>query len=213
MFQRIGYRSGRGLAVAAVAGALALTLSGCEGGSTPKSSDKPGPLPSPSAPSASAPSSVPAMPSLIGKKSTEAESVLQPMVTKPVEARSAYSDVPLVAAHPQWVVCFQTPAAGSPLPPDTVVEISLVVPGTPCPEKAGATLHPSKAPSPAATPGKTKPGTGPGASSPTPAPGPKDVYYKSCAEAKAAGAAPIRRGQPGYGKHLDRDNDGIACDK
>ncbi|AWZ09569.1 hypothetical protein DRB89_39785 [Streptomyces sp. ICC4] len=45
------------------------------------------------------------------------------------------------------------------------------------------------------------------------APGPKDVYYKNCTEAKAAGAAPIRRGQPGYGKHLDRDNDGIACDK
>lgn len=39
------------------------------------------------------------------------------------------------------------------------------------------------------------------------------VHYKNCDAAKAAGAAPIRRGQPGYGKHLDRDNDGIACDK
>ncbi|HTQ16173.1 excalibur calcium-binding domain-containing protein, partial [Mycobacterium sp.] len=27
----------------------------------------------------------------------------------------------------------------------------------------------------------------------------------------AAGAAPIRRGQPGYRPELDRDGDGIAC--
>ncbi|WP_276801858.1 excalibur calcium-binding domain-containing protein, partial [Cellulomonas iranensis] len=26
-------------------------------------------------------------------------------------------------------------------------------------------------------------------------------------EARAAGAAPVRRGEPGYGPHLDRDND------
>ena len=38
------------------------------------------------------------------------------------------------------------------------------------------------------------------------------VYYKYCAHARAAGAAPIRRGQPGYGPHLDRDGDGIACE-
>jgi hypothetical protein len=31
-------------------------------------------------------------------------------------------------------------------------------------------------------------------------------------EAHAAGAAPFYRGQAGYGEHLDRDNDGIACE-
>lgn len=40
----------------------------------------------------------------------------------------------------------------------------------------------------------------------------KPVAYKSCSEVKAAGAAPIRRGEPGYGSHLDRDGDGIACE-
>lgn len=40
-----------------------------------------------------------------------------------------------------------------------------------------------------------------------------NVHYSNCKEAKAAGAAPIRKGEPGYGKHLDRDGDGIACDK
>lgn len=39
-----------------------------------------------------------------------------------------------------------------------------------------------------------------------------EVYYRNCAAARAAGAAPIRRGEPGYASHLDRDNDGIACE-
>lgn len=39
------------------------------------------------------------------------------------------------------------------------------------------------------------------------------VYYPNCAAARAAGAAPIYRGQPGYGTHLDRDGDGIACER
>ncbi len=38
------------------------------------------------------------------------------------------------------------------------------------------------------------------------------VYYANCTAVRAAGAAPIRRGEPGYASHLDRDGDGIACD-
>lgn len=38
------------------------------------------------------------------------------------------------------------------------------------------------------------------------------VYYRNCDEARAAGAAPIRRGEPGYRPPLDRDDDGIACE-
>lgn len=36
--------------------------------------------------------------------------------------------------------------------------------------------------------------------------------FRNCAEARAAGAAPVRRGEPGYGPHLDRDNDGVGCE-
>lgn len=39
-----------------------------------------------------------------------------------------------------------------------------------------------------------------------------DVYYENCAAARAAGAAPVHRGEPGYASHLDRDNDGTGCD-
>jgi hypothetical protein len=37
-------------------------------------------------------------------------------------------------------------------------------------------------------------------------------YYSSCSEARAAGAAPLRRGEPGYRSGLDRDDDGVACE-
>ncbi|WP_439330234.1 excalibur calcium-binding domain-containing protein [Glycomyces arizonensis] len=33
-----------------------------------------------------------------------------------------------------------------------------------------------------------------------------------CDAARAAGAAQVRRGDPGYGSHLDRDGDGVACE-
>jgi len=38
------------------------------------------------------------------------------------------------------------------------------------------------------------------------------TYYRNCTAAREAGVAPIRRGQPGYASHLDRDGDGIACE-
>ena len=47
------------------------------------------------------------------------------------------------------------------------------------------------------------------------APGARDTgsaYYPNCASARAAGAAPIRAGEPGYSRRLDRDGDGIACE-
>ena len=69
------------------------------------------------------------------------------------------------------------------------------------------------APTPAApqpaptTPPRPRPAT------PTPAPS-AELYFSSCKEARAAGYSHMRRGgEPGYSPHLDRDGDGIACDK
>lgn len=45
-----------------------------------------------------------------------------------------------------------------------------------------------------------------------PPPTQPSVYYANCAAARAAGAAPVYRGQPGYAPHLDRDGDGIGCE-
>ncbi|MEW1820664.1 DUF1524 domain-containing protein [Arthrobacter sp. NPDC080031] len=44
-------------------------------------------------------------------------------------------------------------------------------------------------------------------------PAPASVYYANCTAAKAAGAAPLHAGQPGYRTALDRDGDGVACEK
>ncbi len=38
------------------------------------------------------------------------------------------------------------------------------------------------------------------------------IYYDNCAAVRSAGKAPIRSGDAGYGSHLDRDGDGIACE-
>lgn len=37
-------------------------------------------------------------------------------------------------------------------------------------------------------------------------------YFRNCAEARAAGVAPIYRGSAGYRSELDGDSDGIACE-
>lgn len=41
---------------------------------------------------------------------------------------------------------------------------------------------------------------------------PEGMSFRNCAAARAAGAAPVRRGDPGYGRHLDRDGDGVGCE-
>ena len=41
---------------------------------------------------------------------------------------------------------------------------------------------------------------------------PSGATYANCSEAKAAGAAPLSRGEPGYSSKLDRDGDGVACE-
>ena len=41
---------------------------------------------------------------------------------------------------------------------------------------------------------------------------PAGVYYANCSAAARAAAAPVRVGDPGYGRHLDRDGDGVGCE-
>lgn len=51
---------------------------------------------------------------------------------------------------------------------------------------------------------------------PAPAPEPRtnnsNTYFQNCTAAREAGAAPVHRGDPGYGTHRDRDGDGIGCE-
>lgn len=40
----------------------------------------------------------------------------------------------------------------------------------------------------------------------------RSVYYAGCDEVRAAGKAPLYRGDPGYRDGMDGDGDGIACE-
>ncbi|MGT2462832.1 GmrSD restriction endonuclease domain-containing protein [Sinomonas atrocyanea] len=85
--------------------------------------------------------------------------------------------------------------------PDQQVPTDQKAPAKPVPAPA--------APAPAApAPAQPAPAPAPVA----PAPAPAGVYYANCAAARAAGAAPLYAGQPGYSTKLDRDRDGVACE-
>lgn len=48
---------------------------------------------------------------------------------------------------------------------------------------------------------------------PSTAPTGSTVYYANCDAVRAAGKAPIRRGDPGYRSGLDSDGDGVGCER
>ena len=112
--------------------------------------------------------------------------------------------------------------------------VSLTVRATPVPaslvsHKPTPSASPTPSPSPSTTPTPSpEPTTAEPTPEPTvdapveepapeptaqPEPAPQQAYYSSCREAKAAGAAPLYRGDPGYRSRLDRDGDGVACEK
>jgi hypothetical protein len=88
-------------------------------------------------------------------------------------------------------------APATTLPPTTQAPTTVTTPATTRPP---ATTAATAATAPATT------------AATTPATQPSNVYYANCAAVRAAGAAPIRRGEPGYAAHLDRDNDGVGCE-
>ncbi|WP_068274211.1 GmrSD restriction endonuclease domain-containing protein [Aldersonia kunmingensis] len=75
------------------------------------------------------------------------------------------------------------------------------------------TPPPAPASTPAPAPAPLAPAPPPPAPAAVPAPGPSSgASFASCAAARAAGAAPLYVGSPGYSPKLDRDDDGVACE-
>jgi hypothetical protein len=100
--------------------------------------------------------------------------------------RCAYvaRQVAVKAAHGLWV----TPAEH-----DAIARVLDTCPGEPVPTPAPVEL-PAATPAPADVPAGT----------PQP--------YPDCAAARAAGAAPLHRGDPGWSDAMDGDGDGTACE-
>ncbi|MFD7260172.1 excalibur calcium-binding domain-containing protein [Streptomyces sp. NPDC059874] len=166
-------------------------------------------------PKSSAPSPTPApvMPSVVGSPFADAEKTVEALLDTELTALSVYSDVKLPTDHTKWVVCFQEPAAGAPLASKSVsASVHLVAAGTTCPAEKGTSQRPKSTPKPTPTPTPT-PTPKPTADDDSGSGGGGSVSYSNCSAVKAAGKAPIRRGDPGYGRHLDKDGDGIACER
>lgn len=132
-----------------------------------------------------------------------------------------------------YVVTAQDPAKGKTATSKTI-KLTAKAKVAPTPSPSPTTKSPS--PTPTTTSPTPTPEPEPTSEAPAPAPEPAQperheeapapavvhqeqrapepqTYYANCAAARAAGAAPIYQGQPGYRSGLDRDGDGIACDK
>lgn len=96
------------------------------------------------------------------------------------------------AMHRVLATCPGEPAVASTLAGDVVTEQD--------PDPAPAP-QPSPEPVPEQAPAQPRPVA--------PAP---ETYFKNCTAAREAGAAPVYEGQAGYGRHLDRDGDGVGCE-
>ncbi len=101
------------------------------------------------------------------------------------------------------------------LAPTNQVAPSIAQPTEPVQAEAPAPIVPEPvappapvAPAPAPAPVAPAP-VAPAPVAPAPAPAP---YYANCDAVRAAGAAPIYAGTPGFQPKFDRDNDGVGCD-
>lgn len=129
----------------------------------------------------------------------------------------------------EYVVTAQDPAKGKTATSKTI-KLTAKAKVAPTPSPSPTTKSPSPtptttSPTPTPTPEPTTEAPAPEPAQPerheeAPAPVHQEqrapepqTYYANCAAARAAGAAPIYQGQPGYRSGLDRDGDGIACDK
>ena len=91
-------------------------------------------------------------------------------------------------------------AAKAPKTPKPKAKAAVVAPAPAKPVPAPRFVAPVPAPAPAPAPAPYVP------------PAPATAYYPNCSAVRAAGAAPIYAGQPGYSRQLDRDGDGVACE-
>ena len=125
-----------------------------------------------------------------------------------------------------WSVTAQNPAAGEQVPADQVITLTVnhdsadaaasasASAAAEAAASAAASASASAAAEAAASAAAEQPAQEQPAQEPQSEPEEQArTYYANCTEAKAAGAAPLYQGEPGYRDKLDRDHDGIACEK
>ena len=122
----------------------------------------------------------------------------------------AETAAPLTAAAVEDQLPFaETTTTVETVPPTTAAPTTTVPPTTAAPTTVATAPPTTKA---TASPTTRPPVTEAPAPVVAPVVSPAGVYYANCSAARAAGAAPVHRGDPGYAPHLDRDNDGVGCE-
>ena len=142
------------------------------------------------APASAEPASV-AVPDVTGQDGATARTAL---AAEGILAAFESDTQKAVIVEGNWTVIKTVPPAGTKVAPGTKITEHVTKPAA-TPEAPAPAVEPEPEPEPAQP------------VAPAPA-----VSYANCTEARAAGAAPIRRGEPGYAPKLDRDGDGIACE-
>ena len=123
-----------------------------------------------------------------------------PYVARQVAVKATYG-LWMTQAEQNAIVTILSSCPNEPLPAGVVVQVPEQQMAPPPPPPVA-----EPAPRPAAVPAPLP------APPPPPAAPPAGVFYPNCDAGRAAGAAPIRPGDPGWDQKFDRDRDGIGCD-
>jgi len=105
-----------------------------------------------------------------------------------------------------------TGPTGAPVPLGGSTTTASTTTTAPTTTRAPATTAPTTTVPPTTTSTRPPRGNRPPTSGTTTTTTAPPVHYENCFQAWRAGALPLHRGDPGYGPHLDDDNDGIACE-
>ncbi|MFE5792144.1 excalibur calcium-binding domain-containing protein [Streptomyces sp. NPDC056503] len=116
------------------------------------------------------------------------------------------SESPTPTPEPTTETPTPTPEPTTAAPTTRTPEPTTQAPTTPAPKPT------TQAPKPAPTTPKPKPKPVQTTQPPETAEPEPEAYYANCDAVRAAGAAPIHAGDPGYSRRLDRDGDGVGCE-
>ena len=193
--------------------ALAPILAGCEDSSAHESSSRP------TATTATTPAMI-EVPDVVGMKGDAAAVALK---EAGLTSSPSYTDADgedSVWNSSDWSVTSQDPAAGERVPADQAITLTVNDDSAEAAASASASASAAAAEASASAEASEQAVQDEPAQPEEPAQRPQQdpkkstsTYYANCTEAKAAGAAPMYEGDPGYRSGLDRDHDGIACDK
>jgi hypothetical protein len=126
-----------------------------------------------------------------------------------IAAASMPTTTPAEGPVPTPAAAAASAPVASPVSPDPAPALVAAAPAAEAGVPAVVAPQPVIAPQPAVAAPKVPHRTA--APAPTASSG-GSAYYQNCAAARAAGAAPLSTGDPGYRAGLDRDGDGIACE-